>query len=489
MEGHKTMKMLENILPDGLRDPKTAAARESLWAYSRLMDNAFYRDDRPHLITLADTLQKGVERRLLAPNGKICRRIAISEPPRHGKSYTLTMFNQWALGRNPKEKIINVSYNDVLSTRFARGVRDGISATRIDPDRRVFADVFPGVKIKYGDAAMDLWSLEGSYFSFLAASFGSTVTGIGCSIMIIDDPIKSSVEAYNERILDEKWDYYRNTLRSRIEEDGILIVVMTRWARKDLVGRLLDAEPGEWVELRHPACLDIDKRVMLCPSILSYENWAKIKSVVADDIFAANYQQEPIDAKGRLYQGFTEYAPIELPTTGRVIAYVDTADTGADYLCALVGRESDGRGYMLDVVYTDEPMERTEIMVCDMLYNAACSVCVIESNNGGRGFARNVERLLWERHRWRKTQIIWHNQRQNKEARILTEAAYIERNILMPEGWAQRWPQYHAAMTGHQRKGRNAHDDAPDATTGFAETIQTGVRARSKFYSGKGARR
>lgn len=108
-------------------------ARDSFWAYCRLMNPDFFREDRPHLRELAETLQALEEGTLQAPDGSVCRRLAISEPPRHGKSYTMTLFNQWCFGRNPQERIINVSYNELLSGRFSKGVRDGIDATKIDP--------------------------------------------------------------------------------------------------------------------------------------------------------------------------------------------------------------------------------------------------------------------------------------------------------------------------------------------------------------------
>ena len=160
-------------------------AYSSFWAFCQLINPDFYRDSRPHLRELCDTLQALIENRLPAPDGKPAKILAISEAPRHGKSYTMSMFNMWVLGRDKRRKIINVSYNDILSTRFARSVRDGISATKLDPRFRIFLDVFPGLCIKDGDAAMDLWSLEGSYLTFLAASFGSTITGMGCDIMIM----------------------------------------------------------------------------------------------------------------------------------------------------------------------------------------------------------------------------------------------------------------------------------------------------------------
>lgn len=466
---------------------KYREARRSFWAYCKLMNPGFFREDRPHLRELAETLQALEEGTLYAPDGSVCRRLAISEPPRHGKSYTMTLFNQWCFGRNAEDRIINVSYNETLSSRFSKGVRDGIDATKVDPSFTVFSDIFPGIAIKRGDAAAQLWSLEGSYFSFLGAGMGGTITGVGCRKLIIDDPIKNHMEASNDQVLDDQWEYYTNTLLSRVEEGGMVIIIMTRWNTRDLVGRVLDAEPGKWHVLNHRACLDEKTGKMLCPALLSFASWKQKRALTSPDIFLANYQNEPIDVQGRLYEGFTLYGALP---AGRlpVVAYVDTADTGADYLCAVAAARHEGEGYLIAAYYSDEAMEVTELAVARMLYENAVNECYIESNNGGRGFARNVERILWEKYRWRRTTIIWVNQHQNKMARILTESAYISRHLKMPEDWAVRWPGYYNAMRSFQRKGKNLHDDAPDATTGLAEVLQRGAAMRKSFFSGKGAR-
>lgn len=466
---------------------KYREARKNFWAYCKLMNPGFFREDRPHLRELAETLQALEEGTLRAPDGSVCRRLAISEPPRHGKSYTMTLFNQWCFGRNPEDRIINVSYNETLSSRFSKGVRDGIDATKIDPRFTIFSDIFPGVTIKHGDAAAQLWSLDGSYFSFLGAGMGGTITGVGCRKLIIDDPIKNHMEASNDQVLDDQWEYYTNTLLSRVEEGGMIIVIMTRWNTRDLVGRVLDAEPGKWHVLNHRACLDEKTGKMLCPALLSFASWKQKQALTSPDIFLANYQNEPIDVQGRLYDGFTLYD--ELPA-GRlpVVAYVDTADTGADYLCAVTAARHEGEGYLLAAYYSDEAMEVTELAVARMLYENGVNECYIESNNGGRGFARNVERILWEKYRWRRTTVIWVNQHQNKMARIMTESTYVSRHLKMPADWATRWSGYYNAMRSFQRKGKNLHDDAPDATTGLAEVLQRGAAMRKRFFTGRGAR-
>lgn len=489
-------RILERVLPDGYQTEKLVEARKSFWEYEKLMDPRFFKDDRPHLKELADTLQALDAGQLLAPDGSVCRRLAITEPSRHGKSYSMNRFNQWCFGRNPlTESIINVSYNEKVSTIFSRRVRNAIDETKLDPKFMIFSDVFPGVKIKFGEAAADMWSIDGSFFSFLGAGMGGTVTGIGCKKLIIDDPIKNSYEANNDNVLDDIWSYYTDTLLSRVEEGGIIILIMTRWSTGDLIGRVLDAEPGKWHVLKQKACLDEKKGIMLCPDLLSFESYQAKKKLTSPEIFMANYQGEPMDAKDRMYEAFSTFEKLpEVTTKGQpvvkhVTAYVDTADTGNDFTCGVIADVIDGEGFMADVLYTDEPMEKTEQELAKKLYQNAVNECYIESNNGGRGFARNVERILWERYNWRRTTIIWVNQRQNKLSRVRTESPFVTNHIYLPEDWATRWAGYYGAMRFFKNKGKNAHDDAPDATTGLAEVIQRGGSMRKKFYSGRGRRR
>lgn len=173
------MDVLQELLsPEGVIDPRYLAARRSFWAYCQLVNPKFFRPERIYLHELADTLQALYEGTLLNPEtGERYLKLMLNMPPRHGKSYILTLFTQWVLGRNNEMRIITVSYNEVLAGRFARNVRDGISATKVDNNLSIFADVFPGTRIKYGDSAMQMWALEGQYFNYLAAGFGGTITG------------------------------------------------------------------------------------------------------------------------------------------------------------------------------------------------------------------------------------------------------------------------------------------------------------------------
>lgn len=469
----------ELINPEGIIDTGIIRAQQSFWEYCRLINPRFYREDRFYLKELCDTLQGIFEGRLLNPQtGEPYRNLMINLPPRHGKSYTMTLFVQWCMGRNNETRVISVSYNDILAGRFARNVRDGIDAGKLDSRITVFSDVFPSTHIKQGDASSQLWSLEGQFFNYLSAGFGGTITGIGCSMGIIDDPIKNDQEAFNDRVLAEQWSWYCDTFLSRVEEGGMQILIMTRWSTKDLCGMLLQSEDGsDWYVFCRKACLDEKERLMLCPSLFSFKSYQKKRKLTSPEIADANYQQEPVDVKGKLYNAFRTYTDVPRDAEGKplfdaIISYTDTADTGSDDLVSIAAGIHEGEGYILDVLMTSAPMEETEPQTAEQLVGNQVETARIESNNGGRGFARNVERLLWERFHTRSVSVEWFYQGANKHARILAGSTFVMQHLLFPEDWARRWPRYYAAMNSYQRSGKNGHDDAPDATTGVAETIQ-----------------
>ena len=355
---------------------------------------------------------------------------------------------------------------------FSKNVRNDIQEEKADENRIVFSDIFPGVSIKHGDGAMNLWSLEGGYNNYLATSPTGTATGFGATLLIIDDLIKNSEEANNELTKEKHWNWFTDTMLSRLEEGGKIIIIMTRWASDDLAGRALEHFKEAGAKVRHismKALQNPDTHEMLCPEVLSYKSYqAKIQAMGAD-IASANYQQEPIDLKGRLYTSFKTYSG-ELPQFKEIRNYTDTADTGEDYLCSInYGVTFANEAYVLDVLYTKEPMEVTEPALARMLLAGAVNLARIESNNGGRGFARNVRRILEQELGSNYTTIKWFTQTQNKQARIYSNSSWVMQHIYYPEDWKNRWPEYHNAMIKYQREGQNKHDDAPDATTGIAE--------------------
>lgn len=441
-------------------------ARREFWYYCRVMAPDFYKPEREYQKALCEAFQTFME-----GDDRI---LVINVPPRFGKSRTAQMFTQWSLGKNKTLKVMTGSYNETLSTVFSKNVRNAIDEKKADANKIVYSDIFPDVKIKRGDGAMNLWSLDGGYNNYLATSPSGTATGFGCDLMILDDLIKSALEAHNEDLLEKHWEWFVNTMLSRLEEGGKIIIIMTRWATRDLAGRAMQFFKEEGWRCRQvmmPA--QYPDGSMLCSDILSEDSYqAKIRAM-GEDIAKANYQQMPIDMKGRLYASFKTYETLPTDKHGNslftvVKSYCDTADTGADYLCNIIYGVYHKEAYVLDVYYTKDGMEITESETAKRLMRFGVNEADIESNNGGRGFARNVERELSQLGS-NRTKINWFHQSKNKAARILSNSTWVMSHIYYPVNWKDRWPEYYDAMTSYQKEGRNKHDDAPDATTGIAE--------------------
>ncbi|RSI88468.1 hypothetical protein D8849_02060 [Streptococcus mitis] len=447
------------------RQAQLELARRNFFYYCQLMAGDFYKPERIYLKQLCDSFQNFMsddEHNVLI----------INIGPRHGKSRTAGMFVQWLLGNDNSKKIMTGSYNDTLSTVFSKSVRNAIQEEKADDSITVFSDIFPDTKIKRGDGAMNLWSLEKGYNNYLATSPGGTATGFGADVIIIDDLIKSALEANNANILEGHWEWFTNTMLSRLEEGGKLIIIMTRWHSEDLAGKALIKLPESGYSVKHISMRTYDEETdtMLCEDVLSKESYFRKVKAMGADIASANYQQEPIDIKGRLYSEFKTY--VDRPIFKRISAYTDTADTGKDYLASYIyGETIDKEAYILDILFTKEPMEVTEPLLARKLVENEVNLCWIESNNGGRGFARNIERLMRENHGTNHTTVKWFHQSKNKQARILTNATWLMEHVYFPEGWRSRWPELYKSLMTYQREGRNSHDDAQDALTGIAEKI------------------
>lgn len=439
-------------------------SRRSFWEYCKFTSPDFYTEERHFLKDLSEKLQWFIEE----ASEQI---MVVNMPPRHGKSRTSGKFVQWLFGKyGTNIKVMTGSYNETLSGTFAKQVRDCI-AERKTEGITVYNDIFPDTKIKYGEAAAQKWALEGSQqANYLATSPTGTATGFGCNIMIIDDVIKNAEEAYNANTLERLRSWFTDTMLSRTENGFKLIVIMTRWSNDDLAGFIL-ANYENVVHINYKAVQE--DGTMLCPEILSRKDFDLKTKNMNKDIVAANYQQEPIDVKGRLYTNLKTYKTIPKDEKGNplfqyILNYTDTADTGGDFLCSICYGMYDKCYYILDVLYTKDAMEITEPATARMLtkHNVGCAI--IESNNGGRGFARNVEReckQIGNRH----TNVKWFHQSKNKIARILSNSTSVMNNLYFPVNWEDLWPDFARDIKKYQKEGTNAHDDAPDALTGVYE--------------------
>ena len=445
-------------------EAKKELSRREFWQYCKFTSPDFYTEDRPFLKDLAQKLQWFIE----DAEEQI---MVVNIPPRHGKSRTATKFVQWLFGKFGKFiKVMTGSYNETLSGTFAKQVRDTISE-KPTLGVTVYNDIFPDTRIKYGEAAAQKWALEGSQqANYLATSPSGTATGFGCNIMIIDDVIKTAEEAYNANRLQQLISWFTDTMLSRTENNFKIIIIMTRWSSNDLAGFVLDNYENV-VHVSYKAVQD--DGTMLCEDILSEKDYKLKTKNMNKDIVEANYQQTPIDIKGRLYSSFKTYTEIPKDDKGNalfkyILNYTDTADEGSDFLSSICYGMYEGAYYILDIYYTKDSMEITEPETAKMLTRNNVGCAIIESNNGGRGFARNVEReckSLGNRH----TNIKWFHQSKNKVARILSNSTSVMNNVYFPVNWEDRWPEFARDVKKYQKEGKNEHDDGPDSLTGVYE--------------------
>ena len=217
-------------------------AREKFMSYAKHVYDGFI-EGRHHSI-IAEKLE-------LIAQGKL-KRLIVNMPPRHSKSeFASYLMPSWFLGRNPKLKIIQATMNTELAVRFGRKVRDLIA----DP---IYAEIFPKTDLKPDSQAAGRWetSAGGEYF---AAGVGAAMTGRGADLLIIDDP-HSEQDALSANAYDNAYEWYTSGPRQRLQPGGTIIIVQTRWSKKDLTGRLLQAQAkdsmaDQWELIEFPAIM------------------------------------------------------------------------------------------------------------------------------------------------------------------------------------------------------------------------------------------
>lgn len=410
-------------------------------------------------------------------DGKI-KRLIINIAPRYGKTELVSkMFIAYGLALNPKSRFITLSYSEDLVLDNSQDINDYVRSA-------AFQYLYPHVQVT--DRGSKKWytSKGGGVY---AVSTAGQVTGFGAGQMdedteeffqrdpserfsgaiIIDDPLKP-VDAESDVEREKINSRYTTTIRSRTNSTNTpIIIVAQRLHEHDFCAYVQEVEPDEWTVLSLPCITDDGKPLWGFKQ--SLDELEKLR--IADPVtFATQYMQNPTPKEGLMYADFKTYDVLPVGEY-KVYNYTDTADTGADYLCSICFADFHTAIYILDVLFTPKPMEYTESETARMLTRNNVSVAFIESNNGGRGFARNVESLCRQLKNI-STRIESFTQTNNKNSRIFSYSAKVTNVVYMPSGWERMWREFADSIKGYRRSGRNAHDDAPDALTGCVEKFE-----------------
>lgn len=424
----------------------------------------------------------------------------------HNTELVIKSFISWCFALNPRCRFLHLSYSDIL-------VNDNSDTVRNIMSEELYKTLFPNSVLASEKGSAKRWKTKAGGELYAVSTQGQ-VTGFGAGAVdeeidkmdggndifvfddhtnemlkmidaktnifqgaiMIDDPLKAD-DAASDLIRERINQRFENTIRNRVNSRRTpIIIIMQRLHEHDLCGYLQEIEPDTWTVLSLPVIQtdpETGEEYALWPMKHNLEELYKLREI-NPVVFETQYMQNPIPTEGLMYHEFRTYQNIELPSGSKANqrwCYVDTADTGSDYLCAICFINTPEMLYVIDVLYTQLPMEKTEVMLAKMLTENSITECLIESNNGGRQFARNVKRITRATLHNFKTAINTFTQTKNKATRIFSNSALVNSDVAFPENWDKKWREFYNAITTYRKdnKRRATHDDAPDALTGVVE--------------------
>ena len=333
-------------------------AQTNFLAFVRLMWPSFIAG-RHHAV-MADAFER-------IANGTL-KRLIINMPPRHTKSeFASYLLPAWFMGKFPEKKVIQTAHTAELAVGFGRKVKNLI-------DGQDYASVFPKTKLSADSKAAGRWSTsrQGDYF---AIGIGGAVTGKGADLLIVDDPHseqEATQAAFNPEIYDKVYEWYTSGPRQRLQPGGAIIVVMTRWAKRDLSGQILRksterAGVDEWEVIEFPAIMP--SGVPLWPEFWGLKELEAIKAEIPVSKWNAQYMQNPTSEEGALIKRdwWREWHKPDPPPCEAIIQSWDTAflkTQRADYsACTTWGvfYHSDDNGQQVpNVILLDAYKEKLE---------------------------------------------------------------------------------------------------------------------------------
>jgi predicted phage terminase large subunit-like protein len=302
-----------------------------------------------------------------ALNGMGSKRIVVSMPPRHGKSFYISEhLPAWYVGMFPDNQVILTSYEAEFAAEFGGKARDLIAND----------ENYLGVRVDPTKKSSSFWKIDGHRGGVKTAGARGPITGRGAHLFIIDDPIKNSEEAQSETLRNKNWDWFRSTAYSRLEPGGVMVVVQTRWHMDDLAGRIIrelaNVEP--WEVVSFPAIAeehDVLGRAPgepLWPDRIALPQLENIRGTVGPFWWSALYQQRPTPAEGGLFklEFFNQFYDV-FPQVVKSCRFWDLAATknsDSDFTVGLMlSLCDDGNFYVMDIVRGRwAPYERDRII-------------------------------------------------------------------------------------------------------------------------------
>ena len=408
-------------------------------------------------------------------DGKL-RLLTISMPKRAGKSQTGINFVNMLSGKFPDRSTLMEGTGDDLVKSFYNGCLEYLTV----PNEYLFYDVFPDARLVQTNADTKTVNLKSKsrFPTIMCRSIDARQVGLSeaTNVLYLDDCVEGREEAKNRQRLDDKWEVISGDIMGRAIEGTPMVFTGTRYSLYDPIGRVQEHAQREgwaWRAIEIPA-LDL----VTDESNYEYEREGKKvfttayfreqRELLSAEQFESEFQQQPFEAKGLLFNKDELNYFFELPKDREpdtIIAVGDTAESGSDSTSMPVAKIYGSDVYIVDVVFDDSPAEVTKPECAKCLIENKVASAVFESNNAGQYFARDVDQII--RDRGYSVGIRTKRTISNKQTRIEFASDNIKKNFYFKHpSTYKRGDQYWNFMkevTTYTRSGKVPHDDAPDS--------------------------
>lgn len=430
-------------------------------------------------------------RRLIKPMVEALQRLGdkeiyflgISCPPRIGKSTLCIFFMTWMMGRYPDDASVMSGHSDPLTNGFYSEVLAIISDDVTYAWREVFPDVpLVGNSAKY--TTIDL-NAQKRFPTLTCRSIEGTLTGaveVGQhGVLYCDDMVKSLEEALNLNRLQKKYDAYLNTLRDRMLDGAVELMVGTRWSVFDILGKIQDqyGDDPAYEFLVMPALdpeTDESNFDYDLPGLgFSTEYYHKMRNDIDPATWAAKYMGVPYIRDGLLYpeEDLRRYYDLPQEEPDAILAVCDTADSGKNYTFLPVAYVYGDDYYIEDCVCTMALPEAFVPACGQMLARHKVNRCRFESNKAGKEYAKGVQEIVRQLHG--PTSITWKYTTVNKETKIIVQSSFVKEHFLFKD--SSRYTPNSAygkmmkMLTRYVVSGKNEFDDVPDGLAMLAQYV------------------
>ncbi len=443
---------------------KRELARREFWHFCLYMDKEFFKEREIILKPIAYDMQRLIKP--VPPQSELDI-LNVSLPPRTGKSYLATLFSAWSFGHYPDKSIMRNSVTEKLYLKFSR---DLIQIITGESHSNNYNNIFD---LSLGSRALSGWEIQGSTqgISYFGGGVGGTIIGFGADLLsILDDSVKNDEEAMNENALDKKWGWYGSTMDSREEQGVKKLFIGTRWSKRDIVGRIEELGLFDSPTSKSIVVSALTGGKSYCEDIHSTKSLLQKKLLLSDIIWEAEWQQQPITAKGLVFPlSDLNRFNMDMIEGNADFLLADLADEGNDYLAAGIFKIIDGNYYLIDVVFSQDREEVTQPQVAAMLDKWNIPTAYIESNFGGKGYKRALSRLNKTR-----TSIKLFRTVRNKHTKIIMQSGFIRENFYFKSHYKEGsdYDKFMRNLTSYNKQGKVKHDDAADMLAMASEKVR-----------------